>query len=268
MTEEQAIFVDESEGVSEAGDSAIIRVFRFLFRFTIVVIFGALLGIAVYLGVPAFYREFVEPVRVNTHQIDTLNKELNTLNEDIGSQGTTVDEIEAMLEGTIAAQRETIAELSAQVGALEISIEELKDSAEGIADLDRRLDEVDSVIGDLNSSVGAFGLRIQDANTPVAKFSRQLQLIKAMELLTRARFWFVQDNLGKATEDIQTAKDVVEGVLRSSFENEASSEDEVELLSNIVERLDQALLAIEITPVVAADDLEIVWQLLILATAP
>jgi hypothetical protein len=55
---------------------------------------------------------------------------------------------------------------------------------------------------------------------------------------------------------------VVEGVLSRS------SEDEVEIVTNIVARLDQALLAIDLTPVVAADDLEIVWQLLTLATAP
>ena len=262
MTEEQLISVDEGERLDEGGDSAITRIFRFFFRFTLVVIFGVLLGTAVYLGVRAIYREFVEPVQTNSRQIEAINKDLENLNADIGNQGSTVADIEAMLEGTVAGQRETIAELTAQVVVLETAIEDLKQGAKDINELDRRLNEVDSILGELSSSVSAFSLRVQDANAPVAKFSRQLQLIKAMELITRARFWFVQDNWGQASEDIQTAKDVVESVLGRS------SEDEVEVLTNIVERLDQALLAIELTPVVAADDLEIVWQLLILATAP
>lgn len=262
MTEAQIISTDESEVLEEAGDSGIVRFFRFLLRIMVVVLFGILLGTAVYLGVPAIHREFVEPVQVNSRAITTISRDLDSLSMDLANQGMVVSEIEAMLESTIAAQRETIAELTAQVAGLEGSIADLEENASQVARLENRLEQVEGNIQELDAGFNTFTLRVQDANAPVAKFSRQLQLIKAMELITRARFWFVQDNLGKASEDVRAAKQVVEVVLNNS------SDDDVEILTNIVGRLDQALSTIELTPVVAADDLEIVWQFLILATAP
>jgi hypothetical protein len=43
---------------------------------------------------------------------------------------------------------------------------------------------------------------------------------------------------------------------------------EDELLTSLIQRLDQVIFEIQLSPAIAEDDLEIVWQLLLLATAP
>jgi hypothetical protein len=259
MTEELINNVEETEDVS---DSTIVRIFRFLLRITVVIIFGIILGISAYLGVPAIYREFVEPVQTNSRQIEIFIGEFEGLKEDLSSQTMTIEEINGMVEGLLAEQRESIAELTAKVAVIDVAVIELEEGAKNIVTMEGRLDRVDDVLQEFGSDLEGFSVELEETDTPSAKLSRQLQLIKAMELITRARFWFLQDNQGKAREDIQSAKEVVELVLTDG------AESEVEVLAGIVERLDQALLAIELTPIVAADDLEIVWQLLILATEP
>jgi hypothetical protein len=81
-----------------------------------------------------------------------------------------------------------------------------------------------------------------------------------MELITRARFWMLQGNLGEAAEDLELAKGILETLSDRSVDGEA--------LLTMIDRLDQVLLEISLNPIIAADDLEIVWQLLFLATEP
>jgi chromosome segregation ATPase len=204
----------------------------------------------------------VEPVQTNSRQIEIITRELEELKEVLSSQTMTIEEINGMLEGSLAEQRESIAELTAQVVTIDAVVIELEEGAKNFVTMEGRLDMVDDVLQEFGSDLEGFSVKLEETDTPSAKLSRQLQLIKAMELITRARFWFIQDNLGKARDDIQSAKEVVELVQSDG------AESEVEVLAGIVERLDQALLAVELTPIVAADDLEIVWQLLILATEP
>lgn len=259
MTEELINNFEETEDIT---DSTIVRIFRFLLRITVVSVFGIILGIGAYLGIPAIYREFVEPVQTNSRQIEIITRELEELKEVLSSQTMTIEEINGMLEGSLAEQRESIAELTAQVVTIDAVVIELEEGAKNFVTMEGRLDMVDDVLQEFGSDLEGFSVKLEETDTPSAKLSRQLQLIKAMELITRARFWFIQDNLGKARDDIQSAKEVVELVQSDG------AESEVEILAGIVERLDQALLAVELTPIVAADDLEIVWQLLILATEP
>jgi hypothetical protein len=96
--------------------------------------------------------------------------------------------------------------------------------------------------------------------SPYERLETQIQLLRAMELVTRARFWMVQGNLGEASEDLTLAKGVLENL-------EVEDSDRESLLL-IIDRLDQVLFEISLNPIIAADDLEIVWQLLLLATEP
>lgn len=259
MTEESINLVEELE---EEDDLVIVQIFRFLLRIAVVIIFGIILGSIVYLGIPALYREFVEPVQTNTRQLEALKKELESTQDDIYDQANTVDEIYGLIEGSLAQQSETISELSAQSAGMDSRVTDLELKVEGVIGWERRLENIDETLGQLGSQVEGFGDKLEELDSPSDRLARQLQLIKAMELITRARYWFIQDNLGKAREDIEFAREVAQGVLNKE------QESEVEILTAVVERLDQAIIALELTPVVAADDLEIVWQLLILATEP
>ena len=67
-------------------------------------------------------------------------------------------------------------------------------------------------------------------------------------------------NLGKAAEDLELAKGILEALSVGAVEEQA--------LLTMIDRLEQVLLGISLNPIIAADDLEIVWQLLLLATEP
>lgn len=258
MSEELINLVEEVD----EDDSVIVTIFRFLLRIAVVISFGIILGAGAYLGIPAFYRDFIEPVQTNTQQFEALKKELGSTQEDVHDQANTVDEIYGLIEGSLAQQSETISELSAQIAGMDLRITDLEFKVEEVIGWERRLENIDETLGQLGSQVEEFGVKLEELDSPSDRLARQVQLIKAMELITRARYWFIQDNLGKAREDIEIAREVAQAVLNEE------QESEVEILTAIVERLDLAIIALELTPVVAADDLEIVWQLLILATEP
>ncbi len=258
MSEELINLVEEVD----EDDSVIVTIFRFLLRIAVVISFGIILGAGAYLGIPAFYRDFIKPVQTNTQQFEALKKELGSTQEDVHDQANTVDEIYGLIEGSLAQQSETISELSAQIAGMDLRITDLEFKVEEVIGWERRLENIDETLGQLGSQVEEFGVKLEELDSPSDRLARQVQLIKAMELITRARYWFIQDNLGKAREDIEIAREVAQAVLNEE------QESEVEILTAIVERLDLAIIALELTPVVAADDLEIVWQLLILATEP
>lgn len=254
--------VESVEATETAVDSSVARISRFLLRLIVVVLLGSVLGIGVYLGVPAIYREFIQPVQHHTRQLEDLSGEVERLQDDLVSLEMSMKEIGALLEGSLAEQHEAISVLKAELEIQGASILNLEAGVSSITKVESRLEGVEELIQRLGERVDGFEIDHSEADIPSEKLARQLQLIKAMEVITRARFWFLQDNLGKAAEDIENAMAVVEAVLG------VAQESEMRILTTIYERLELALLTIELTPIAAADDLEIVWQLLLLATEP
>ncbi len=256
--------VESVEVTETAVDSSAARISRFLLRLIVVVVLGSALGTGVYLGVPAIYREFIQPVQDHTRQLEHLSGEVEWLQDDQVSLEMSIKEIGVLLEGSLAEQYEAISVLNAELEIQAASILNLDAGVSSITKVVSRLEGVDELTQRLEERVDGFEDELSEAHIPSEKLARQLQLIKAMELVTRARFWFLQDNLGKAAEDIENAMGVVDAVLGVAQE----SEMEMKILTTIYERLELALFTIELTPIVAADDLEIVWQLLLLATEP
>ena len=99
--------------------------------------------------------------------------------------------------------------------------------------------------------------KLQIEGTPLENIRNELQLVKAMELLTRARMLLDTNNLGLAQEDLQSASDLL---------NELQArlpDDQKTNLSEIIERLNTASGNLPNRPILASDDLEIAWQLLL-----
>jgi hypothetical protein len=118
-------------------------------------------------------------------------------------------------------------------------------------------------VADLTEQVDAYGMDVLALNealsgerSPSVLF-HQLQLVKAMELLTRARLVLVQNNLALAQFDIQAARRVLVDL---QVEVPAYQSEQI---ARIVVRLDAVLSNLPAAPVAAADELEGAWQLLI-----
>ena len=253
-------FEETSPGQGDRTSTFVVRVFRFIVRLFLVVLVGAALGAAAYFGAPALYRNYIEPVQTNSQRITELENAMKQDQSDSRSRAAEVGERFAEIEGRQAEQLESLSEMQAETERLQTM---LKTQNEEISDLQSsmgRLDTLEIGMQQTADAVEALETSLSGTDAPIQRLERQLQLVRAMELLTRARLWLVQDNFGLASEDIQAAIKAVESLA------ESAPEEEVEALQIIIERLNRALQALPYSPVTAADDLEIAWKLIVVAT--
>jgi hypothetical protein len=94
--------------------------------------------------------------------------------------------------------------------------------------------------------------------TPLENIRNELKMVKAMELLTRSRLLLVANNLGLAQQDLQSASELLNGLQVSLPADQRGD------LAEIIARLDKASSNLPERPLLASDDLEIAWQLLLL----
>lgn len=256
---------NETEVAEQVGEedqvSAFSRVMRFILRFIFVVVFGIVLGAALYLGVPALYRSTVEPMRVNTERIEELQE---TLAMGLSTSERQVERLGERLveaEGRLAEQGETAAAFQAELDGIGA---ELDDQASKIFKLTKMSDQLEAITSDLDETIDRVELlevTLSDVEFPAVEFQRQVRMITAMTMITKARLWLIQDNLGQAAEEISAARDLL---ANSIFDIDEVDEE----LAQIIERLDLAIADVRTKPIVAADELEIAWKLLVEATTP
>jgi len=141
------------------------------------------------------------------------------------------------------------AELTSIEGALETRQGDLAAMQTRIANLSGQVDRY-------SLDVVAVREELSGEKSPTVLL-HELQLVKAMELLTRARLVLVQNNLGLAQTDIQAGRGILVD-LQAELPAYQS-----EQIAEIVARLDVALGYLPAAPVAAADELEGAWQLLV-----
>lgn len=201
--------------------------FRFLFRLILLLILLTLLSLGLYFALPLFYDTFVRPVEQNTTQ---------------------VRELQSRQEQT----EQELADLQTKLGTLE-TVQNQHDQS--LTEMDQRLVDVEGEITARTESLAALEQLQSELETQNQEISEelehQIQLLKSMELLSRARLSLYQSNFGLARQDVQVARDLLAGM---------PSDDE---LDEVVSRLDMTLENLPNFPVAASDDLDIAWQILL-----
>jgi len=209
------------------------RFFRFLFRLVFLLISLAVIGVALYYLVPLFYNNFVRPVEQNTSDVTRLQSRQEEAEQQLGDLQTRLDTLE-----------------NAQ-----------SQNDEALSDLDQRLGDIEGEITARSESLEALEnmqAEIQDQNeTDRIELERQIDLLKSMELLSRARLFMYQSNFGLARQDVQIARDVLAGTLPATPADRAAD------IEAVVQRLDMTLANLPNFPVAASDDLDIAWQILL-----
>jgi hypothetical protein len=256
MEEEGQLYVER-----EGGDEKRLgnRFVRFFVRLFFVILVGAGIGAGVYYGIPALYRDFIHPVQTNTLRLAALESSLAEVQIEIREKQAAVSKSVSDLEGDVAAQHEGIAALNARSDGLDARLGEIQSDVNGIQSLSEEIQELAGDLDGLNERLNALELAVEEEDPPIQEIQNHIQLLRVMELVTRARMWIIQDNPGKANDDLVIAKETLETL-------DASNKDGS--FAQFIERLDQIIFELPLSPVIAADDLEILWQLLILATAP
>lgn len=205
-----------------------------LILFIIALILGGI-GAGLYFGLPYLHQTYVVPVNQNTARIveiaDQQERDVLALRAEI-----------ATLKTEIAGLQERDAQFESQLADIETAIQ-------GHTATLARLEEMQSKF-DQAASQQREGLN--------AELARQVKLTRVIELLSRARLYLSQSNFGQARQDVELARDLLTG-LRADF-----PENEQAALDAVLFRLDLALSNLPDFPVIAVDDLNIAWNLLVI----
>ncbi|HLF36937.1 MAG TPA: hypothetical protein VI520_03275 [Anaerolineales bacterium] len=224
MTTGQA---EPTAGSDERPQPALLaRVSKVLLRLALVVLLGVALGAGAYFGVTLAIRQLGEPTRQNSARIAALEAQLP----------------EAV--SRLAEQQESVAELQVQ----------LEDLQAQLGDQGRGQDQLGSQLTALADQLEDLTKRIEE-NTQAHQLRGDLQLTQAMLSLVRARLWLVENNLGLAIAEVERARELLQPL--------AAEQPEGSNLQAAIERLDFALIELNTRPLVAADDIEIAWKLLV-----
>ena len=215
------------------SDSRLKRVLGFFLRLVLFLAFLAALAAGAYYGLPILYERYVRPVEMNSSQLNNLTRQQSEHEAQIAEIETHL----ATLEAAQASQAASITDLSTRIETLE----------ENIAAHTKTL----SVLEELQTGIQASNGETQ------AELERQINLLKSMELLSRARLFLYQSNFGLAAQDVQTARDLL-------AETQPDSPEPLdEEIAETILRLDLVLKNLPAFPVVASDDLDIAWQILL-----
>lgn len=207
--------------------------FDFLIRLISWVIILGVIGLGLYYGLPLLYQRYVVPVEQNTAGVTELQSRQEQTEQELA-------DLKASLETMEAGQSQ---------------------NAESLTELDQRLSEIETEINARTQSLAALEeiqSELQAQNEAIsAELEYQVNLLKAMELLSRARLLMYQSNFGLARQDVQIARDVLAKVRPDAPASLADDLDEV------IRRLDLTLFNLPDFPVAARDDLDIAWQILL-----
>ena len=144
------------------------------------------------------------------------------------------------LENEIATLQTQLDETNTRIGGLETNIETHTASLVKLEEMQATLEQE---ISNQNNSV-------------MVALKREVMLTRSIETIARARLFLSQSNFGLAHDDVQAARDILAELLIDA------PTYQVDALNQIIMRLDFALSNLPAFPVIAVDDVDIAWQLL------
>jgi peptidoglycan hydrolase CwlO-like protein len=267
-------------------NKAFLAFLRALVRLVLILLVAVAIGLVAYIVVPRVYQQYVKPVQENTSAINELRNRQDQAASLVDNQLAALQERLDTLEVQGDQDKQTIAELQDELVALEAMIagqdtalgatneqaaqlgEDLEALNTTLAQIRTRLnnvtqelsENVKELAGDAEANqeeISNLALEFNATGNPINALRRELQLVKAMELITRSRVEIAQQNLGLVEADIQRARDLLLALEPLVFEFQQES------LLTIVSRLDLALENFPDDLDLVEADLEVAWELLL-----
>ena len=227
------------------------RRFRSFVTLLLVLAVIGTIAVAAVLGWPTIRGRVYEGVDANTADIQSLAGELTEADQTIADLQIQID----ALGERQAAVPTRLDELETNVGDLNARADTEDTTVAGIeahiAELDASIAGIDEAVSDLATTSAAGD----------ADLGNRLEVTGATELLSRARLFLYQANYGLAIGDLTMARTKLERIDPAVGGIAAETRDAA------VARISLALASLPDRPVLAADDLDIAWQLLVDDTA-
>lgn len=264
---------------------AVKNIIIFLFKLLLTLIILGAIGAAIYFGVPVLVEEYLmRDVRTNQLAIETLNTEISQnadlVNEHLGelqaridaleiqndTQKQNIDDLNSQLTiaeeilALQAANQESIDSLSNLLDEYRTALSEfnadLEDQGKAISSIESEITTLEESITINGSGIEALNAAIEDQDS-LTMLRHQLELLKVMELITRARVSLGQENIGLGREDLQLANELLNNLSTAVSANQAV------YLSDIILRIDLASKNLAGAPGLVDKDLEVAWQSLV-----
>jgi hypothetical protein len=269
-TQPEAAQVESAADAPElrSGPSLAGRIGRFLLRLLVVVVLGAALGAGLFYGAIRLYRDAIEPLRTLDTRLADLQLQIDRLQETQGEQTADMRDRLTTLEGRMAALNEQVSELEARAGILQEDQNALETRVEDLKPIEARLDAVAAEQETLAMRMQGVEDMVASEELPAQRVARDLQLLRAMTVMTRARLSLSQLNLGLAQADLGAANDILAILVGTGTGVAEGTTPADSRLVEASDHINAALTSVLSRPAVAEDELEIAWKLLIELTAP
>ena len=205
---------------------------------------------AIYFGTPYLYQRFILPIEENTARLEEIEEEQAAEIEQLTGQITDLKSRLADLETRQTTTAQTLAESQGEITALESALESQSETL-------TQLDSIQAALDSLSLSVSDQESLLEEGSAALAELQQQVTMSRAIEMLSRARLYLFESNFGLASQDVEAGRDLLL-TLESDIPAEKSA-----ALQEVIDRLDQALENLPDFPVIAVDDVDIAWQLLV-----
>jgi uncharacterized coiled-coil protein SlyX len=224
----------------------IVKILRILLILAII----AGLAAAIYYGTPYLYEKFILPVETNTARLNEVENKQITDVEQLTDQIADLKTRLADLETRQTASAQALAEAQGQIAAMETAVQSHTETL-------KQLEAIQTAVDTLATTSTVHESLLVGETSALAGLQRQITLSRSIELLSRARLYLYESNFGLARQDVQTARDLL-FILQKD-----TPVDEITKLQDVIARLDLALGNLPTFPVIAVDDVDIAWQLLV-----
>jgi hypothetical protein len=242
--------------------SGFVRFLKVLLRLILSLVIGILLGAALYFGFQFAYQQLVIPTQQNATDLQNFQTRVDQQWELLQEKNNDLENRLSQLESNQNNTSDDISELMTQNDQTKANIDayliQQEDLANQIDDINQSIvalmdqnKELTSQNKDLVATVE--GMEVDSKLQPVYQ---DLQLFKVLLQVNRSRLFLVQDNYGLAKQELNLADDLLNTLLLSATEEQ---KDEVLLWGA---RLNLAISHLPDNPILANDDLEILWTMM------
>ncbi len=203
------------------------KVFKVLLRLLVALIFGVLIGLGLYYGVPWVYRTVIRPVQENRVRIVTLEQSLEQERTRIRDEAAALRERATDLEMAVTELRETSGVQEQRLDDLEIRATELQARIDGLAErmtaqeaamssLETELGEEmaaletelkDDLATEVEMALQEIDVRYGEIQAQADVLEGRLALIQAAQDLLKVRLLLLEENPRAARETVNLAID-------------------------------------------------------------
>ncbi|MGC9521334.1 MAG: hypothetical protein ACP5HG_05565 [Anaerolineae bacterium] len=241
----------------------LLAILKALVRITLVVLVAVLIGVGLYVGIPAIYRATIVPIQQNAADIATLEQRMDLTESQVERQFESVRERSAELEGEIAGLEETIAVQDrlvstsvAQLATLEPGLialqatataqdEALAEVTSGLETVGRTIreqagklsdqqDELEDLEEDLETELATLTEQAEALTQGRSELMTQLAFLLTAQDLVRARLMLLEDNPRGAQDALAVA---IEHLTRTAAMSEKAT-SQAALLAGRIRALD------------------------------